>query len=585
MILNHVRRISVLCFLVLLFSCASTPKQEEKVEDPELSQQSSEDFIAEQGTAIAVTQPVVKSFFYGVDESVMDLIENGSPLSLKSALTILRRTNDSSYAEKNNILANIASSILQLCWKINSTELFFPEVNVANPYQGAIESSKMGVYDYSTGKSDFLTLVLPSIVLVVSDSRYDYYQSSRDDLLSASYLHENSYILNYLSGVLEKKSGNYKSAINYFLRILSVEEPCEELLYNLADSYYKNGDYKQAYETARRIYDNNNLNSKALKLCAKTSFANKDYDNAELFVAKILQQESENYEYILFRARILLVKNDYIRAASLLDMYARNDTKSKDYLLLRSKVQKDWNRNITAAVSTIETALKLYPDDGEIILAAAQLSSDTGLKIGGYDASALAARILKNDSTNTQALEIQVNDFMNRKEWDEAYKASLSLLDNNGDWLANLIVHLDICIALKKNTEAWTIASKIYSEQSDNDDCKQAYLKTLVALGRNQDAKKFIDQNISTANAKFRSFLYYEKSFLSSGEEEILKDLRASLTANPRNKDSLFRLYTIYFEKKEYKKAQYYLKQVVAISPADESLLSLNRKLEELIKK
>ena len=82
-----------------------------------------------------------------------------------------------------------------------------------------------------------------------------------------------------------------------------------------------------------------------------------------------------------------------------------------------------------------------------------------------------------------------------------------------------------------------------------------------------------------------KSFLLYEHSFIVSGEEAILADLRNSLTANPRNKDALYRLYQIYYNKKEYRKAQYYLKQVVALSPADETLLKLNAELETLLSK
>ena len=62
-----------------------------------------------------------------------------------------------------------------------------------------------------------------------------------------------------------------------------------------------------------------------------------------------------------------------------------------------------------------------------------------------------------------------------------------------------------------------------------------------------------------------------------------MADLRSSLMADSRNSDSLFRLYEIYFEKKDYKKAQYYLKQVVAINPNDSSLKKINEALTQLI--
>ena len=88
---------------------------------------------------------------------------------------------------------------------------------------------------------------------------------------------------------------------------------------------------------------------------------------------------------------------------------------------------------------------------------------------------------------------------------------------------------------------------------------------------------------LPSASSKMKSYLYYRKSFLERSEETALADLRSSLIANPRNSEALFRLYEIYFDKKDYRKAQYYLKQVVAINPNDSSYRRLNEALTQLI--
>jgi len=82
-----------------------------------------------------------------------------------------------------------------------------------------------------------------------------------------------------------------------------------------------------------------------------------------------------------------------------------------------------------------------------------------------------------------------------------------------------------------------------------------------------------------------KSFLYYERSFVHTSEDEVLNDLRSSLTSNPRNKDSLYRLYEIYYGKKDYRRAQYYLKQVVALDSSNAQLLQKNNELDLLLKK
>ena len=77
--------------------------------------------------------------------------------------------------------------------------------------------------------------------------------------------------------------------------------------------------------------------------------------------------------------------------------------------------------------------------------------------------------------------------------------------------------------------------------------------------------------------------MYYEKSRIASNEDTKLSDLRLSLTSNPRNNEALYALYQFYFDKNDYRKAQYYLKQVVALNPSDQRLIKLNEEIEILL--
>ena len=76
-----------------------------------------------------------------------------------------------------------------------------------------------------------------------------------------------------------------------------------------------------------------------------------------------------------------------------------------------------------------------------------------------------------------------------------------------------------------------------------------------------------------------KSFLFYEQSFLSADDKDAVAQLRSSLTQNPRNTDALTRLYEIYYSKKDWKRAQYYLKQVVALNPTNKKALAMSQKL------
>ena len=62
-----------------------------------------------------------------------------------------------------------------------------------------------------------------------------------------------------------------------------------------------------------------------------------------------------------------------------------------------------------------------------------------------------------------------------------------------------------------------------------------------------------------------------------------MASLRASLLANPRNKEALFAMYELYLSAKDYRKAKYYLGQVLALDPSNRKNAVLAEKLEKLL--
>ncbi len=563
---------------LVLFSCGSTPKPENtSVQDTKTDGNS-------QAVSIAIPAKKERNFFTGIPREALKAVENGSPDSINQAYSILRKE-PSLYTENEKILLNVAYSLMTILWSQEKASFSPFEIPATNSYLGAIESSRHGIYDESTGENDFLTLVLPSLVLVTSESRDDYYSLSQTALSSALQINSESVVANYLMGFLLRRQDKADEALPYFKKAYENSPDCTETAYAFADINFRVKNYSKSLELAKSLVQKNPYDSSALKLCAENTFALGQLEESELYVGRVLQQEPENSYYVLFRAKILVQRGDYIRAASLLDVYARSNSDSREYLILRAKVQKDWNKNTTAATATIEKALTLYPDDVEIILSAASLAGESGTKINGKSAGELASIILEKDKNNVEAMKIQIEDFVSKKMWTRAYEVSSTLCKMKNSPKDSLYSHIEICLAAGKKDEAWNLASELYSQNQKNETAVQSYIKVLVQTGRKQEASRIIEQNFSNASSKMKSFLYYERSFLENNEDSVLVDLRSSLTSNPRNKDALFRLYQIYFNKKEYRKAQYYLKQVVAISPADEDLLKLNSELETLLSK
>jgi uncharacterized protein HemY len=535
-----------------------------------------------QAVSIALPPKKARTYFSNVDQTALAAVENGSPDSLRTAASKLRHQTDE-YADNEKVLLGVAGSVMQIVWPSEQMTWDMPSVSEQTPYLGAIDSARQGVYDSSTGNSDFLTLVLPSLVLLTSETRDDYYDQARSALDSALKLRQDSVLANYLLGMLYVREKKYSDALGCFTKASSGAPSCIEAAYALALCNFSLKQTAAAYSQASALLATHEQYKPLLKLCAETSFALGDLDNAESYVARVLQQEPENAYYILFRARILVKKGEYIKASSLLDVYARTDTTSREYLMLRAQVQKDWNRNTTAAIATIEDALARYPDDAEIILTAAKLVAGTGIKAGDQSAGQLAEQILARDPKNVDALSIQIAELVREKNWQAAYKSSTDLLGLKNVPSDALFTHITICLSAGKKEEAWRLVSQLYSEKSNDEAVLQQYVKVLIATGRTSEASNLIAKQMPSVSVRMKSFFYYEHSFLVSGEDAVLADLRSSLTANPRNQDALYRLYQIYYDKKEYRKAQYYLKQVVALNPSDENLLKLNMQLESLL--
>ncbi len=542
-------------------------------------------YVANPSDAVKLSLPARRdtSYFGSIDPQILADVEKGSPESLLSAIAQLERKKDS-MTESEKVLHFIAVSIMQMCWKSQNFNAESSGQGIKNNYTGAITSSKNGIYDASPNPNDFLSYTLPSLVLAVSSSRTDYYEESRASLSVALTLSPKSVLANYLSGLLCLRTGDYKMANGFFALASDMAGDCYECSVAYAESFMSLNEPSMAFTLSEKMLKSYPQDKKLLKLCAESSFSSGDYANAELYVGRVLQIEPENSYYLLFRARILVHKGEYIRAASLLDAYARKDSSSRDYLVLRFAVQKNWNKNILAATTTIENALILYPDDPEIILDAATLASETGAKIAGKTGEELADQLLEKDPENFEALQIKIASMYASQKWIDAYKASAELVKRDGVPRSVLFMHIKICLSAGKKTEAMQYAAHLYAEDSTNDEVVQAYIDALVSVGRGAEASRLIGQLLPSASAKMKSFLYYERSFLVQGESAVLADLRSSLTANPRNKDALFRLYKMHYNKKEYPKAQYYLKQVVALSPKDDSLLVLNQNLDNLLK-
>lgn len=522
-----------------------------------------------------------RTYFSKIDEQVLHNIENGSPESLAKAVAAFPKF-ENDLTEPEKVLLNIAVEMNRLLWPSEKTNWNTYSVAEENAYTGALNSVEKGVYDTSTGNVDFLSTFIPALVLLIPNISVNVQNQCEQGILQALQINPDSVAANYLAGIFYTKASDFVKAEAYLEKAYEASKVVE-ISIEYAKVLSKNGKTAQAQMVMNNVQSDENSSILILKQNAYIAFEAGDYATAEDCVARVLQQTPNDLEFVLFRARIYIEKNDYIHGVSLLDVYARQDDRSADYLILRSRVQLEWSKNTAAATETIEKALQYYPDNVDALMIAAKISSMTDGPVAGKYADELASLVLEKNPSDKVALVYALDGLVQRENWKEAYDISKSLLDANMDNEDLVLKHVSVCIKLGKSSEANEIAEKAYKNNPASESIAQAYvLASTNALSR-EESLKLIDSMMNGSSSKMKSYLYYRKSFLERSEDVALADLRSSLIANPRNSDALFRLYEIYYDKSDYRKAQYYLRQVVAINPNDSSVRKLNEALTQLM--
>ena len=522
-----------------------------------------------------------REYFAKINPEVLKGVQNGSPDSLRDAMALMRQKGGE-YEEYEKVLAAVSAEIMKLVWPSEKITWDIPVITEDNPYTGAISSVRQGVFDSSTGNVDFLATLLPALVIVNNVSDISVYEPCENAIKAALEIQSDSVLANYLMAVLYEKKRNFENAEKYLKLAYDASPKTAEI--NLAYSRIlrTNGNLTEASKVLNTI-DSTVNDLAVLKQNAYIAFDAKDYDAAELYVARVLQQTPNDLEFLLFRAKILVEKKDYIHAVSLLDVYARQDNTSIDYLVLRARVQLDWSKNTIAASETVEKALQMYPDNVDALMFAARISSETDSPVAGKYADELAARVLEKKPGNQEAMTYALDGLIHRENWKEAYTASRNLISLGNVSPAVVEKYVNVCIKLGKNGEAYDYAKASYDANPSDELLLQSYILAYSKVGNRDAVVKYIDSLMNNASPKVKSYLYYRRSYLQLTEEKALADLRSSLIANPRNSEALFRLYELYYAKQDYRKAQYYLRQVVAINPNDSSFKKLNEALTKLI--
>ncbi|WP_029410291.1 tetratricopeptide repeat protein [Treponema pedis] len=522
-----------------------------------------------------------------LDAKLSSNITKASPESLKNALLFIQ--NDSKgLTPENQLYLKVISALMHLVYPLKTEETKPSFSHDEEPYLYGLKNVNNGVYPYSMKKDDFLSLIIPPLILVSEKASQSEINSYKTDILERLTTAKNKYpesvLPPYLLGILSELENDNTAAMNFYKTAWNADNSCYPAGLKYGELAAEAGDGTVAVKIANFLSKNLEENVAVKLLYARGYIASSDLTKASENIITVLKKEPENISALLLRIRILIEQKEYLKANSLLDAYSTKNRTSKDYLLFRARIVKEWNKNTISAIEFLSEAYRLYPEDFNILLACAEICFETSQKIENRQAGFFIEKVLQKDPENTAAMYLLVKNNINLGDWEQAVFLGEKL---NGKVSGNVNKELLVTAYLGagKTEKALALSKQLYtSSKNPSNRFVGLYIEALYRSKNMQAVSQIIKEKLQTADSELKSILHYYNAKLSENNSEAyLSSLRSSLLANPRNKDSLFAMYEWYFKNKDYRKAKYYLGQVIALDPSNKKNTDLAENLNRLL--
>ena len=522
-----------------------------------------------------------------LDSTLAAHIEKGSPASLKEAVLFIQ--NDSKgLTNENKLYLKVIADIMYLVYPLETNGVKPPLYAEDEPYLQALKEVKSGLYPVSTKKDGFLGLIIPTLVLTYNDfsdtTLAQYSEDIESRLMEAQKLRPQSVLPHYLLGLLKEKNNKLTEAVVLYQKAWQLDSSCYPAGFKYGHFAAESGNGTEALKIADTLNNIYNDNTEVKLLYAQAHIAKNDLNKASENIVSVLKKEPENISALLLRIRILIEQKEYLKANSLLDAYSTKNKTAKNYLLYRARVTKEWNKNLIRASEFLTEAYKYYPEDFNVLLACAEICFEASTKIDNKSADFFIRKVLDVYPKNTAALALLVKNDINNGKWAQAVESAEDLAAKYPSD-ANKELLLTSYLGAGQTSKALSLAKKLYANtKNPSNSFINLYMEALYAGKDYQTVKQVINQKIKGADSQLKSILYYYNAKLEQGNSsEYLNFLQSSLLSNPRNKDSLFAMYEWYLKTKDYKKAKYYLGQVLALDPSNKNLVNLSENLDKLL--
>ena len=515
-----------------------------------------------------------------LDAAAVSFLERGTPDGIRAAVERIM-ADSAGMSDLNRSALALAAELMSALYPLENVSWTVPSVPEQDAYSRIIRAAKMGVADYSGGDG-FFSLTLPALALFYAPEASLPLAEMDAALERAFALNPASVLPPWFRAEIAQRQGRLDDAAALYKQAWELDNGCYPAGFGYARSLIRAGDARLALEIARAALGRYPSSLEAMRLCAEAHIELGNWQEAEPYITRALQADPSNTAFLLLRARILVERKEYLSANTLLDAFGTVNRTDRNYLLLKARIAREWNRNSAQAAPFLQDALRLYPDDEAVLLASAEICYESGMSLAGMTGRDLVTRVLEKSPNREGALALLVSDYIDSFEWRDAVStAERFAAASPGDTSSLLLARA--YSGSGQTGRALSIMQSLYAANPSDEEIADLYLETLVDSGDFSQARRIIDSMMAQASPSMQSKLYYHLSRLQTDPDQELSALRSSLLTDPRNSNALFAMYAWYFRTGEYRRAQYYLKQVAAINPQNREYARLLSELDALL--
>jgi len=546
------RILVIFFFALVVLSCKSTPQEPKPVgEKPETPKRQSDAGVHLSGS---------------LSEEIRGLTETGILSSMLQALELIR-SRELSGSEFGRTMAGINITLIKLIYSDSKARLPVVDLPQTSNYTRIIRDAEKGVYDQpSPTSTDFFEHILP--FLAVNDqTEAGVLANILKDLEIAQTLRPNSVLPPLFQGFIHERAQRYGQAERSFRQAYQISDECYPARIGIARARRIAGFPQEAIDILSDLIVRYPDSIQIKRERAISYYRNRDFSRALPAVDEILQADPRDGEILLIKAAILLEQGQYSQANTTLDSYTSINPNNRNYLFLRARVQAEGNRNRDSALNYLRSILRVNPDDTETLVYAAGLLMESQRPADQSEGREMLERLRRTNGSSVEVLSLSLRDAIQREQWQEA-QGYLNRILAIRRTVQDLMDAYNVERGLGNNARALTYARELFERDNSNHEYAVIYISALINSGRRDEASRLLESRINSAStSQIKSRYYYLRSRLQSNQDDALGDLRSSLFEDPRNLDAIIAMFQIYHDRREERRAVYYLKQGLAISP------------------